>query len=69
MHESIAKAEIKGTFRKVNSELDRFNEDALAGAKTRISKKGIQSYVNRIISVYSNLLLLHERKRWVTYVL
>jgi len=63
MHESIAKAEIKGTFRKVNSELDRFNEDVMAGAKnTRISKKGIQGYVNEIVSIYGNLLLVHERK-------
>jgi hypothetical protein len=62
MHESIAKAEIKGTFRKVNSELDHFNEDVMGGAKKRISKKGVQSYVNRIISIYGNLLLVHERE-------
>jgi hypothetical protein len=61
MHESIAKAEIKGTFRKVNSELDRFNEDVMAGAKnTRISKKGIQGYVDEIVSIYGNLLLVQK---------
>lgn len=62
MHESIAKAEIKGSFRKINSELDHFNEDAMCGANKRMSKKVVQGYVNRIISIYGNLLLSHERK-------
>jgi hypothetical protein len=41
MHESIAKAQTKGTFRVANQKLDALNHDAVSKTKAKPSKKSI----------------------------
>jgi hypothetical protein len=62
MHESIAKAETKGTFRVANQKLDAFNHNQSNGTKLRHSKKSVTQFVDDIVNVYGDLLLRHDRK-------
>lgn len=65
MHETIAKARIKGTFRVANNVLDSYNEDALsnAGTRGRWSRKTITSFVQNICDMYGDLLLFHKMEK------
>jgi hypothetical protein len=62
MHESIAKAQTKGTFRVANQKLDALNHDAVSKTKAKPSKKSITHFVDKIRYVYGDLLLRHVRK-------
>jgi hypothetical protein len=61
MHESIAKAQTKGTFRVANQKLDALNQ-AIGGSACKHSKKTITQFVEKVSNVYGDLLLINKRK-------
>lgn len=62
MHSSIAKAQVKGTFRVANDVLDKYNAEAEErfGQNKSFSKKSMTAYVQNIFDMYGDLLLFHR---------
>ncbi len=67
MHKSIAKAEIKGIFRKASTRLDELN-DKLLGDSANKTKKRLINFNRDVISTYGDLLLfdnkINQRLSW-----
>jgi len=61
MHESIAKAEIKGAFRRASERIDNFNNDVLNKTEFKISKKSCNDFNENVLKQYSDLLLFHKK--------
>ena len=62
MHSSIAKAQVKGTFRVANDVLDKYNAQAekRVGQNKPFSRKSMTAYVQNIFDMYGDLLLFHR---------
>ena len=62
MHSSIAKAQVKGTFRVANDVLDKYNAEAekRVGQNKPFSRKSMTAYVQNIFDMYGDLLLFHR---------
>ena len=62
MHESIAKAKIKGTLRSANAVLDEYNANAekSVGRGGKFTRKRMVSYMREIVEMYGDLLLFHK---------
>ena len=62
MHSSIAKAQVKGTFRVANDVLDKYNAAAekRVGQNKPFSRKSMTAYVQNIFDMYGDLLLFHR---------
>lgn len=62
MHESIAKAQVKGKMRVANDVLDKYNEKVQqqAGQHVKLTRKKAIAYVQNIFDMYGDLLLFHK---------
>ncbi|QPG05736.1 hypothetical protein IT774_00100 [Salinimonas marina] len=62
MHESIAKAQVKGMFRVANDILDSYNTRAKKrnGQGVRFTRKRMTAYVSNIFEMYGDLLLYNK---------
>ena len=62
MHSSIAKAQVKGTFRVANDVLDKYNAEAekRVGQNKPFSRKSMTAYVQNLFDMYGDLLLFQS---------